>query len=450
MPQSTSEAKSVFMDHFEKRSARGRRDEPASLSKMREAAIKGFGRSGFPNARQEAWKYTDPAPIALTRFKDGDELDTEGLVCAERLSPFSPDGDAVIRLTFVDGRYSKKLSSTAALPPSVLVEPLGEALARGDGEAERHLGSLASPEANPFTAINTGLFAGGSYVWVGAKTVVPAPIHLLFLAISPGEPVAIHPRNLIVLGHGSQAAVIETYASLGNATYLTNAVTEVVVGEDSVLRHYRLQEESETAFHVSRTEVVQQRGSSYHSNNVNVGGRLVRNEINTRFSGEGAECVLDGLFMGRGRQHVDNHTFIDHVVPNCTSRELYKGVLDGEARGVFYGSIAVRKDAQKTNAVQTNKNLLLSKDAMVDSTPQLEILADDVKCRHGSTIGQLDENAMFYMRSRGIGEKQARAILTYAFASDIVARIGIPELREKVDEILMGRFGQNEHTTGVA
>jgi Fe-S cluster assembly protein SufD len=273
-------------------------------------------------------------------------------------------------------------------------------------------------------------------VRIPAKTTVTEPIHLVFLSEPDFGPTVSHPRNLVIAEPGSQASVIETYIGTDGELYFTNSVTEAALGDGAILDFYKVERESTAAFHVATMEVLQGRDSRFTSHSVSLGGALARSDLNVRLEAEGADCTLNGLFVGSGRQHLDNHTLIDHAKPHGTSRELYKGIMDGKSRGIFHGKIIVRPDAQKTDAMQTNKNLLLSKEALVNSTPALEIFADDVKCRHGSTIGQLDPGAMFYLRSRGIGEEEARHLLVYAFASDVAARIRIPPLRALVEQYL--------------
>jgi len=296
--------------------------------------------------------------------------------------------------------------------------------------------STGDDQHDALTALNTAFVEDGAFIYLPAGAELQGPIHLLFLSTAPAKPTLSQPRNLILLGEGSRATIVETYAGIPGDVYCTNAVTEVVLGENAHLHHYKLQEESARAFHIALTQVRHGRHSRFTSHSLAIGAALARNEVRTLLASEGSECTLNGLYMATGKQHLDNRTLIDHQGPRCTSRELYKGVLDGQSRGVFSGRVLVRHDAQKTDASQTNKNLLLSKDARVHSTPALEILADDVKCRHGSTIGQLDAAALFYLRSRGIGEEDARALLTWAFASDVAARLTVPEVRAEVERAL--------------
>ena len=402
--------------------------EPAWLSEVRRAGFERFRELGFPAPRDEAWKYTNVAPILKVPFAPAAE---EGP--RRTASPLLPKGGG--ELVFVNGRYAAGLSSIAAAGVGIEVASLRETLANRPETVEPHLARLAR-EGNTFADVNSALLEDGAFVRIPAGVVVPEPIHLLFLSEPDFGPTVSHPRNLVVAERGSQAVVVESWIGTAGALYFTNAVTEVFVGDGAVLDFYKLERESLDAFHVATMEVLQGRDSTFHSHSITLGGALVRNDLNVRLDAPGASCTLNGLFLGSGTQHLDNHTKIDHAQPHGTSRELYKGIMSGRSRGVFNGRIIVRPDAQKTDAMQTNKNLLLSKEALVNSEPALEIFADDVKCRHGSTIGQLDETAMFYLRSRGIGEAEARNLLVYAFASDVASRIRIAPLRALVEEHL--------------
>jgi Fe-S cluster assembly protein SufD len=280
----------------------------------------------------------------------------------------------------------------------------------------------------------------GAFIYVPDGVEVTTPMILLFLSTADETPFITHPRNLIIVGKGSRVALIENYTGRGHNVYFTNAVTEVVAGAGAVIEHDKIQHESDNAFHVSSLHIVQEEGSSYTSNAITYGGSLVRNNVTSVLDGERCECTLNGLSLGTGNQHIDNHTSIDHAKPNCASHELYKAILEGRSRGVFNGKIFVRKDAQKTDAKQTNKTLLLSDDATIDTKPQLEIFADDVKCTHGATVGQLDEEQIFYLRSRGLALDDARDLLTNAFASDVINRISVGPLRELLNAMLHVRL----------
>jgi Fe-S cluster assembly protein SufD len=299
------------------------------------------------------------------------------------------------------------------------------------------LGTIASFDHHAFTALNTAFVSDGALIELAHDAVVEQPIHLLF--ISGGESVS-HPRNLIVAGRHSRASVIESYVSLRDGEYFTNAVTEIALGEGAHLDHYKLQRESETAFHVGTVQTKEERNSQLHSFSFAVGGALARTNIYTSLDGDAATCTFNGLYLTDGTQHIDNQTSIEHIAPNCPSHELYKGVLDGRSHGVFNGKVYVHPEAQKTDGKQSNNNLLLSPSARVDTKPQLEIFADDVKCTHGATVGRLDELAMFYLNSRGIGPETARMLLTYAFAADVLETIELEPLKHELEKMVLARF----------
>ncbi|HLE96049.1 MAG TPA: Fe-S cluster assembly protein SufD [Candidatus Thermoplasmatota archaeon] len=403
------------------------------LRSRRTAALDRFHAQGWPTAKDDAWKRTDISPIRKLAFRPAT---TTSRVADEVLRRHSFRAAGFAELVLVDGHLAPERSRLDALPAGVHVSGLAEALAK-DPSCEGRVGAVAKG-ADAFGALNEAFFSDGAYVEVDRSTAVPTPIHVLH--VQTGGATVSFPRTLVVAGEASEVSVVESYVSAEAAPYLTGAVTEIAAADGAVVHHHRLQRESEQAHHVHQLHTLQGRSSSVVSRVLSLGGAIVRNEVSSVFAGEGGELLLDGLFVAHGTQHMDNHTRIDHAVPRCSSRELYKGILDGKSRGVFDGLILVRKDAQKTDAKQTNKNLLLSDEALVDSNPQLEIFADDVKCTHGSTIGQLDEEAMFYMRARGIGPAAAKSMLTYAFATDVTSRVKIPALRERVDALVVERL----------
>jgi len=403
--------------------------EPAWLSELRRDAFARFTALGFPTTKEEAWRYTSVAPIAKRPFRPAAK---ESARLSRRPLPVPLPGGEGARFVFVNGRPAPELSR-GSFGAGVVVT-LREALRDRPEAVEAHLGRIAGFEKSAFTALNTAFLEDGAFILLPKDTVVEEPVHLVFLSAAGSEPVVSHTRVLVVAEANSQAKIIETY--VGDSAYFTNAVTEIVCGDGAVVEHYKVQREGPLAFHVQTIQAAQERGSRFDSHNLCLGAALARTDINVLFQAEGGECSLNGLFVTAGAQHVDNHTLIDHARPHCTSRELYKGILDGKSRGVFHGKIVVRPDAQKTDAIQTNKNLLLSREALVNSTPALEILADDVKCRHGSTIGQLDASALFYLRARGLGEAEARAMLTYGFAADLTSRIRVPWIREEAEAFL--------------
>ncbi len=431
-------------DHYLKEFSALAQDLPGNtlpwLQQTRKRALDRFAALGFPTPRHEDWKYTNVRPIEKQAFRP------TGKVC---LGLVPDDIEAYLfqnlpchRLVFVNGHFAPELSRPGKLSEGLTVGSLAKSLLRTPNSLESHLARYADASANGFEALNTAFMGDGAYVYLAAGKVIEDPIHLLFLSTQQEEPVFSQPRNLVVAGDNAQAVLIETYASLGDSAHFTNALTEVALGQNATLEHYKLQQESLKAYHIATLQVHQERDSRFTSHAVSFGARLARHNINVVLDAEGTECTLNGLYMVDGRQHVDFHTKIDHAKPHGTSHEFYKGILNGHARGVFNGRIYVHPDAQKTDAEQSNKNLLLSKDAEVDTKPQLEIYADDVKCSHGATVGQLDDTMLFYLRSRGIDEATARGLLTYGFAHDIVERMALAPIRARLEEILVNRLPQ--------
>jgi Fe-S cluster assembly protein SufD len=426
-----SELERSLVESFrEKRSPR----DPQWLVEIRRAAMERLREIGFPTVRDEDWKYTNVAPILKVPFMETSETELQPVRLGERPHPDPLPGGEGTQLVFINGHYRSDLSS-AGNGDGLQIGSLREVLATRPDDARPYLAKIAR-QANGFAAANAALLEDGAFVRIPRGIAVAQPIHLLFLSEAAFGPTLSHPRNLVIAEPGSQAAIVETYIGTAGELYFTNSVTEVNVGDGANLDMYKVERESTAAYHVATMEVHQERDSRFTSNSITLGGAIARNDLIVRLEAEGADCTLNGLFIGSGTQHLDNDTLIDHAKPHGTSRELYKGIMDGKSRGIFHGKIVVRPDAQKTDAMQTNKNLLLSKEALVNSTPALEIFADDVKCRHGSTIGQLDEGAMFYLRSRGIGEEEARDLLVYAFASDVASRIRIAPLRALVEQHL--------------
>jgi Fe-S cluster assembly protein SufD len=427
----------IYRDQFARLEARFAREDWAWFQPVRRAAMARFVELGFPTPRDEDWRFTSLTPIAEASFA----LPAEGGGAPARgdLAPFGFPGLSCSRLVFVDGRYAPGLSSLRPLPTGVVVSDLAGALATHPELVEAHLARYADFHQDAFTALNTAFVRDGAFVYVRRGTVLTEPIHLLYLSTGGPAPLISHPRNLIVADEDSQAAIVEDYASLGEGASFSNAVTEVVVGQSGVLHHYLIERESLQAFNVSTLRIQQGRSSSVTSHSVLLGGALVRNNVHPVLSGEGGECLINGLFMATGRQHMDNYMRVEHAAPRCDSRQFYHGILDGASRGVFHGRIVVHKDAQKTDAKQTNRNLLLSENAQINTKPQLEIYADDVKCTHGATIGQVNEEAIFYLRSRGIAREAARALLLFAFAEESLQRMQAEPIRRHL-EGLVGRW----------
>jgi Fe-S cluster assembly protein SufD len=408
------------------------------LDRLRRSAIKRFVELGFPTTRLEDWKYTNVNPISRFTFQPA--LPWKGAVPAAlraQLDPFPRP-----RLVFIDGVLEPVLCLNEHGSSGLQLRGLAESLRdpNPDRVLESHLGRYAETAHHAFVAWNTAFFADGAIVVIPAGTTVLQPLHLVFVSTCADEAFATHPRNLIVVGEGSRVSVAEAFLSVGGGAYLTNAVTEIVGGSGAIIDYYKMEQESSVGFHVASVKVSLGRDATLTSHTFSFGAALSRNDLSVVLDGEGSQCNLDGLFVVDGHRLVDNHTEIDHRKPHATSRELYKGILSGHAQGVFNGAIRVREDAQKTNAVQHSKNLLLSENAQINTKPQLEIRADDVRCAHGASIGQLNQDAMFYLKTRGVDERVARQILVRGFATEILDRVHIPGIRRQLETVLDGWF----------
>jgi Fe-S cluster assembly protein SufD len=417
-----------------------RSSDPAWLADARRHALERFLSLGFPTTRDEDWRFTSVAPIAersFTLMSHGASTSTLDLA---ELAPFHLPGEVAATLVFVNGRYEAASSRVHRLPRGVRINSLARALSDPGDEIEGNLTRIASADRHAFTALNTAMLVDGALVSVPESTVVEAPIHLMFVSVDQVAPTMAHPRVLIVMGASSQASVVESYVGLGAREYFTNTVTEVMVGENATLHHYKNERENSRSYHVGALYLRGARDANVACHSISLGGSLVRNDVIAVLDGEGATCTLNGLYLSDGTRLVDNHTTIDHARPHCASREVYKGILADQARAVFNGKIIVRPDAQKTDAKQTNKALLLSEDAQINTKPQLEIFANDVKCTHGAAIGQMDDEAIFYLRARGIGDREARHLLVRAFASDVLNQMPLESLRTQIDEELMRRL----------
>ncbi len=437
----TATSTSAYQDDFAAFTSDEGAEGPAWLRHMRRDAFAKFEQLGFPTPRDEDWHFTSVAPISESDFRLAQPTTTVRL---EQLAPFTFGATDWCRIVFVNGRFAAELSSVGALPSGVRVIDMATAWREDEALLERFVGKITSLDDKAFTALNTAFMYDGALVHIGKDVVARTPIHILFIADATTAKSVQHPRNLIVAERNSKATVIESYVSLGSATYFTNAVTEVEVGAGATLSHIKLQQESERAFHVGTVDARQERDSHFVSFSYAAGAELSRTNIYTLLAGEGCGSTLNGLYMVDGEQHVDHQTRIEHAQPDCFSREVYKGILDGSSHGVFNGKVYVHPVAQKTDGKQSNNNLLLSDRARIDTKPQLEIFADDVKCTHGATIGRLDDIAMFYMRSRGISADNARRLLTYAFAADVLETIEVAEVREELERLTLARFTEEE------
>jgi Fe-S cluster assembly protein SufD len=429
----------AYLQDFGARAGTATPDAPEWLDTLRRSGIDRFALTGFPTARDEEWRFTPIAPIAKAAWRHSSG--SAHNVTRQDLAPFIFGHPEWTTLVFVDGAYSQALSSTSAIGQGVRVGSLSEALKSDSSLLRRHLARHAPIEASPFTALSTAFMNDGSFVHVAANVDLARPVHLIFVTTSKAAGAVTHPRNLLVVEAGARASVIESYVTLAEgASYWTNAVTEVVAGANSWIEHTRIQRESERAYHIGLTHVEQERDSHYRSFSLAMGGALARHNLTARLNGENVETLMYGLYLTRGQQVVDNHTAIHHDQPNCRSWEVYKGVLDGHSRAVFNGKVFVKPEAQKTDAKQTNRNLLLSDDAKVDTKPQLEIFADDVKCTHGATVGRLDDIALFYARSRGVPSAVAQLLLTYAFAAEVTSEVVLQPVREELERLVRERL----------
>ena len=417
---------------------RGADRAPAWLAALRREAMARFAERGFPTTRDEDWRYTNLGPLAATPFR------AAGAVASLNLSSETVDRAAIgpsawPRLVFVDGRYAPEHSSRQRLPGGACLSSLAEAMTTDPELVQRHLARHAHWDADVFAALSTAFVQDGAFLHIPAETAIAAPIELLLLTTVPGA--LAQPRILVVAGPHSRFTVVERYVGLTDDTCFVNAVTEMVVGPGASVDHYVLQEQGASTFHMATIHAALERDSAFSTCEATFGARLARTTLTVRFGGEGGRGSLAGLYVTSGRQHVDHHVTVDHAVPRCSSRQLYKGVLDGSARAVFNGRVIVRPDAQKTDASQTNKHLLLSDGVEVDSKPQLEIFADDVKCTHGAAEGQLAPEAIFYLRSRGLDDTAARRLLTLGFVREVVDRITVEPIRSYLDRTLEARLG---------
>ena len=415
-----------------------RTGDPVWLGAQRRAAIESFSQLGFPTTKNEDWHFTNLAPLLERGYVP---LASESTALrASDIARFQFEGDWQT-LVFLNGHFLAQLSQVESRD-KIYAGPMSEALL-DDARArivERHFGGLADTRTNAFTALNSAFAGDGAFVHILADTVAPRNVHLLFVSDDAAEGCLVSPRNLIALEHHAEATVMESYVSLGNSNYLTNAVTEVYVGDGARLRHYKIQRESISAYHVGSWYANQGRSCAYEAFSFAIGADLSRTNIATLLDGEGSHVSLDGLYLVNGDQTVDHQTTVVHAKENCTSHELYKGVLDGDSHAVFNGKVYVHPEAQKTDGKQSNNNLLLSTGARVDTKPQLEIYADDVKCTHGATIGPVDSAALFYLKSRGIGPSIAIRLLTYAFAAEVLEELTIPAVRDELERLAFERF----------
>jgi Fe-S cluster assembly protein SufD len=440
MTQAT-DTRERFLSDFDELERRLNGGTQQPVHALRREAIKRFGAVGFPTTRDEEWRYTSVAPITRTAFAP-----VPGLPAAVpepgELDPYLYRDLAGPQLVFLDGHFCQSLSTLHELPGGAVARDLGWALAERADLIRAHLARHAEFQQQPFTALNTAFLEDGAFIHIPRNAVVEDPIQVLFISTAPEQPTVVHPRLLVIAEENSQVTLVESYAALHDDRYLTNAVGEIVVGSGANVDHYRVQQESGAAFHVSDLQIREARDACVCSTCITLSGSLTRNHVHAALCGEGIDSTLNGLYLTDHAQHVDNHTLIEHCEPHCSSHEYYKGVLDGKSTGVFRGQILVHQKAQKTDAYQSNRNLLLSADADINTKPQLEIHADDVKCSHGATIGRLDQDAIFYLRSRGIGLAEAQRVLTRSFAGEIIDRVKVEPLRQHLAALVAERLSR--------
>ncbi len=424
---------------FESLEKDGSPTQPSWVRELRRSAFARFNELGFPTARRgnEEWKYTDIRPLARRAFRPATQTNA---VDPSQLAPYMPGSEQWRLAVFVDGRFDPQLSNLGSLPSGVSIESIASALS-GDGAAvEEHLSRHLAYDDNAFVALNTAFLQDGAFIRLDDGAMVEEPIHLLFVTTGHNEEIDVYPRVLIVAGRDASASIVESHVGLSDGVYLSNAVTEIVVGAGASLRYYKMQRQSDKAYHVTNTEAALSRDSYFSSVNVDLGGGLVRNNLNARMKEEGASTVLNGLYMATKTQHVDNQVIIEHIKGNTTANELYKGILDGKSRSVFHGSIIVREDAKGVNAYQVDKNLLLSEEAEAYTKPAFWVYTDDVRCGHGAACGQIDDEAMFYLRSRGMDETTARNFVIHGFVAEVIDSINQDQLRDHVSGLVHSKL----------
>lgn len=419
-------------------------DAPGSLKGLRAAGAEAFKTLGFPTTRNEDWHYTNVSAIATAQYTPAADVAPVSLDAAA-LEPYTFGGTWPL-VVFVNGRFNAELSRLDALPAGISVRSLADASVDDAESLGAVLGTAATADRDGFTALNAAFAGEGTYIRVAKEMVIDTPIHLLHVTDARGEGLMSHPRHVLVAERHAKAMVVESHIGLANVPYFTNAVVEAFVEDGATLQLIRVQREARTAHHVGTVEARQGRDSHFVTFTFQTGAALSRSNVYTVLDGEGCGCTINGLYMLDGEQHGDHQTRVEHVKENCFSREAYKGLIDDSAHGVFNGKVYVHPEAQKTDGKQTNHTLLLSEKAQIDTKPQLEIFADDVKCTHGATVGRIDETALFYLKSRGVGKVLARQLLMYAFAADVLETIEHPVIVDALEKLTVERFtGSTTH-----
>lgn len=407
------------------------------LQNLREAALENLQSNGFPTRKQESWKYTDVRKLLKQDFQFNLAAPEIAQSCITESAYEDP---TCYRLVFINGVYSAAHSDTEIDEQGIIITDLKTATQQHKSTILEHLAENTNSTVNGFTALNTALLQQGSFIQIEKNTTVNKPVHLLHINTGQPTPFSNQLRNLIIAGENASLTLIESFNGIDDAVYFTNTVTEIRLQQSSRVTHHRIQQETKNSFHLGFTSVSQGRDSYYESNAISLGAELSRTDLNCRLEASGAETNLNGLYMVNGEQHSDQHIKIDHLVANTQSKQNYRGIMDDRSRAVFNGKVVVHKGADKTDAQQSNANLLLSNDAEIDTKPELEIYADDVKCSHGATVGQLDPDMLFYLRSRAIDETTARSLLTFAFADEVIRNIKIRAIRDRLEQRVMGQL----------
>jgi Fe-S cluster assembly protein SufD len=455
MTQKTDNGTELLVEKFSQLESAA---QPEWLAPVRKAGIASFAELGFPTLHDEDWHFTNVAPIEKLTFTPAKEIAVNGAE-SKILNEAAFTKLSGNRLVFVNGFFSAKLSSIKPVSGGVRVESLSAAISstgilpvkdrlEARPTIEKHLGKYAHTANNTFAALNQAFFSDGAFIFIPQGIEITDPIQLIYISSAKQNGETIQPRNLIIAEANSKLTVVESYISTGDVAYFTNAVTEIYAGDNATVEYVKLQDEAASAFHIATIAGEFGRASNVTVHSFALGAKLSRTNIRAKLAGEGLECILNGLYLTRGEQLADHHMIVEHAQPHCASHEYFNGILDDKSKGVFHGRIYVHPVAQKTDAKQTNKNLLLSDDATADTKPQLEIYADDVKCTHGATIGQLNDESIFYLRSRGIDTPTAKRMLIHAFAGEIIARVKCAPVREELDKLIWDRLEANPHLLG--
>ena len=438
MTQNSNMLQDILKRDFEKFEAGLNGEADSYLNQIRKSAFGIFNNLGFPHKKLEAWKYTNLNKIIQSEF----QTSTGTSVSQDDINPFLiPELDCDL-IVLVNGEYNSELSKISDTGEGIFIGSITEGISKHEEIFNEHFAKITNFNENSLSALNTAFANNGVFIYAGKDVQIPRPVYILNLIDARSITPLAQPRNLFVADESSSFKVVEAFHTIGDEINYTNALTEIFCGKNSGVEYYKIQDDSEKSFHTGSTDIKQARDSRFSATTITWGGSIIRNNLNILLDDENIETHMYGLFYARNKEHIDNQTFVDHAKPNCESNELYKGLIDDDATGVFNGKIMVREDAQKTNAYQSNNNILLSDNATIYAKPQLEIFADDVKCSHGATTGQLDKEALFYLRSRAVSENEARILLLNAYVSDVIDSITIEKLHDRLKEVLIKKLNR--------